>query len=192
MTGNGDPTTTVSGPPPDKDNLQFHGGARGDAQRRDSREHDGGAPRRSVSAGQEKQRRPSTEGSIRRRREYEEDDRTATELPELPEGSHHDAGDDEEWMRDERRYSDVTTAADSADMRRYRLCRQTPHWYDGMLKFWQREVSVKVDAGTRRDHLGNLPAFPIAPLGVREALLTRLQRSNAPSWATCAPRSPSP
>lgn len=151
MTGSLGPTSAASEHTP-HDISDAHEGQRDGAQQHsDSRGAE--ARQNSISAWQEGRKR-STDSSVRRRGRYEEDDRVATEMPELPEGSHHDAGGDGEWLRDERRYSDVTTADDSVNTERYRLCRQTPNWYDGFMRFWHREVSVKVDAGYRRDHLG--------------------------------------
>jgi hypothetical protein len=55
--------------------------------------------------------------------------------------------------------SPVTTAVDSLgpdaqNVRRYRLERQVPHWYDPVVKFWKSQVSVTIDEGSHRDHLG--------------------------------------
>jgi hypothetical protein len=57
--------------------------------------------------------------------------------------------------------SDAPTAPDSEgpdahDDRRYRLRRQVPHWYDPAVKFWRSQVSVTIDEGQHRDHLGML------------------------------------
>lgn len=51
------------------------------------------------------------------------------------------------------------TAVDSEgpdvhDVRRYRLTRQVPHWYDPVAKFWTSQVSITIDEGSHRDHLG--------------------------------------
>jgi hypothetical protein len=102
------------------------------------------------------------------------DERTATELPEFKrwDSEHGDVeehedpgehgggvGDGQEGngqlsMRSQA-YSEATTAEDSNQgYNRYRLVRQTPKWYDGVLRWWKREISVKVDAKYRRDHLG--------------------------------------
>jgi hypothetical protein len=55
--------------------------------------------------------------------------------------------------------SEAPTAPDSEgpdahDDRRYRLRRQVPHWYDPAVKFWRSQVSVTIDEGQHRDHLG--------------------------------------
>ena len=55
------------------------------------------------------------------------------------------------------RLSDISTVPDDDWEReawRYRLKRQTPHWYDGIFRFWGRQISVVVDQGQQRDHLG--------------------------------------
>ena len=55
------------------------------------------------------------------------------------------------------RLSDASTVPDDGWEReawRYRLKRQTPHWYDGIFRFWGRQISVVVDQGQQRDHLG--------------------------------------
>jgi len=31
-----------------------------------------------------------------------------------------------------------------------------PHWYDPFTKFWSRHVSITIDEGAHRDHLGNI------------------------------------
>jgi hypothetical protein len=43
---------------------------------------------------------------------------------------------------------------DGHDARRYRLRRQIPHWYDPVVRFWKRHISVTIDEGSHRDHLG--------------------------------------
>jgi len=56
----------------------------------------------------------------------------------------------------------ATTATDplgpsARDLRRYRLQRQVPHWYDPVVKFWTTHIRVVVDervGGSHRDHLG--------------------------------------
>jgi hypothetical protein len=55
--------------------------------------------------------------------------------------------------------SEAPTAQDSEgpeahDARRYRLRRQVPRWYDPIVRFWTRHVSVTIDEGSHRDHLG--------------------------------------
>jgi hypothetical protein len=105
------------------------------------------------------------------------DDRSATELPEFPAHVHdwyegRNNADEQERNEDgggtadgsaeagqhslrSEGYSEATTADDSArGYNRYRLVRQTPNWYDGVLRWWRREISVKVEAEKRRDHLG--------------------------------------
>ncbi|OCK77087.1 hypothetical protein K432DRAFT_129673 [Lepidopterella palustris CBS 459.81] len=57
----------------------------------------------------------------------------------------------------QRRVSEVSTAPDdecARETRRYRLQRQKPHWYDGIVKFWTTQISVTIDEGQHRDHLG--------------------------------------
>jgi hypothetical protein len=58
--------------------------------------------------------------------------------------------------------SQATTAEDSQGPEaqgsgRYRLRRQVPHWYDPVVKFWTSQVSVTIDEGSYRDHLGTSP-----------------------------------
>lgn len=58
-----------------------------------------------------------------------------------------------------RRASEVSTVPDTlgpeeSNERRYRLRRQKPRWYDPVAKFWTTQVSVTIDEGTHRDHLG--------------------------------------
>jgi hypothetical protein len=58
-----------------------------------------------------------------------------------------------------RHISEVTTEPDSQgpeddDVRRYRLARQVPHWYDPIVKFWTSQIRITVDSGAHRDHLG--------------------------------------
>jgi hypothetical protein len=45
---------------------------------------------------------------------------------------------------------------DAHNDRRHRLRRQVPHWYDPAVKFWTTQVSVTIDEGQHRDHLGML------------------------------------
>jgi hypothetical protein len=54
------------------------------------------------------------------------------------------------------RISEISTAADDERSARSscRLRRQTPRWYDGIVRFWKRHIHVTVDANARRDHLG--------------------------------------
>jgi hypothetical protein len=82
------------------------------------------------------------------------DERVANELPEFSV---------EQALRGrlvQRRLSDTTAVQDTEGRPRpvkfnsYRLVRQDPRWHDGLAKVWEREVSIKVDAEHRRDHLG--------------------------------------
>jgi len=43
---------------------------------------------------------------------------------------------------------------DGHNDRRHRLRRQVVHWYDPVVKFWTTQVSVTIDEGHHRDHLG--------------------------------------
>jgi hypothetical protein len=59
----------------------------------------------------------------------------------------------------QRRLSFVPSAVDDELYRHYSnntytLVRQEPRWYDWYVKIWEREISIKVDAKHRRDHLG--------------------------------------
>jgi hypothetical protein len=121
------------------------------------------------------------------------DERSATELPEFPSNVHdweegRDGGDGDgegdgngngdgtagagQHSLRSQAYSEATTAEDSVRVfNRYRLVRQTPKWYDSALRWWRREISVKVDASKRRDHLGMslittciLPSSQIHPI----------------------------
>ncbi|KAF2650179.1 hypothetical protein K491DRAFT_697514 [Lophiostoma macrostomum CBS 122681] len=90
--------------------------------------------------------------------------------------------------------SEVTTAQDSdgpeaQDVRRYRLRRQIPHWYDPIVRFWTRHVSVTIDEGSHRDHLALERTFlgylrtslAFAMTGVVIAQLFRLQHVENPN-----------
>lgn len=100
-----------------------------------------------IIVSESKEQRRCSQGSARSLRS--KDDRTATELPDFPLDTHISDGEERP------RYSEATTAEDSErTRRRFSLVRQTPNWYDGLPRVWHREVSVKVDAGHRRDHLG--------------------------------------
>ncbi|KAF2013325.1 hypothetical protein BU24DRAFT_234965 [Aaosphaeria arxii CBS 175.79] len=57
--------------------------------------------------------------------------------------------------------SDITTIPDSEgpeanDTRRYRLQRQATHWYDPVVRIWTSQISITIDEGSHRDHLGKL------------------------------------
>ncbi|KAF2421000.1 hypothetical protein EJ08DRAFT_597951 [Tothia fuscella] len=73
-------------------------------------------------------------------------------------------------------------------MRRYRLARQTPKWHGGIVKWWQRQISVKVDVKGRRDHLALERTFlgyirtslAFSMLGVLITQLFRLQHTYFP------------
>lgn len=61
--------------------------------------------------------------------------------------------------------SQISTAPDSdgpdaGDARRYRLQRQAPRWHDSVVRFWTGQVSVTIDEGSHRDHLGRLYPRP--------------------------------
>ncbi|OCL03549.1 hypothetical protein AOQ84DRAFT_347547 [Glonium stellatum] len=92
----------------------------------------------------------------------------------------------------QRRQSDISTAPDDDWEReawRYRLKRQTPHWYDGIVRFWGRQISIVVDQGQQRDHLALERTFlgylrtsvALAIMGVITAQLFRLQHSINPN-----------
>lgn len=57
-----------------------------------------------------------------------------------------------------RRASQASATADSltsgSGARNSRQQRRTPRWFDKIAKFWQSNVSVTVEAGAQRDHLG--------------------------------------
>jgi hypothetical protein len=92
--------------------------------------------------------------------ELEPIDTSATNVPPIPSLSH------EPSVRTSascgRSIGTATTATDplgpdSRDMRRYRLRRQVPRWYDPITKFWRSQISIAVDervGGSHRDHLG--------------------------------------
>lgn len=59
----------------------------------------------------------------------------------------------------QRRLSNIPNGSDDELTRHYSintytLVRQEPRWYDWVAKMWENEVSIKVDARHRRDHLG--------------------------------------
>lgn len=59
----------------------------------------------------------------------------------------------------QRRLSNVPNGIDDELTRdfainTYTLVRQEPRWYDWIVRMWQENVSIKVDARYRRDHLG--------------------------------------
>ncbi|QDS67708.1 hypothetical protein FKW77_005605 [Venturia effusa] len=70
----------------------------------------------------------------------------------------------------------------------YTLVRQEPRWYDSIAKMWENEVSIKVDARYRRDHLALERTFmgylrtslALSMTGVTIAQLFRLQHSYNP------------
>ncbi|KAF2118403.1 hypothetical protein BDV96DRAFT_385459 [Lophiotrema nucula] len=91
-------------------------------------------------------------------------------------------------------HSEVSTAPDSQGpegyhVRRYRLRRQVPHWYDPIVKFWTTHVSLTIDEGSHRDHLALERTFlgylrtslAFAMSGVIIAQLFRLQHSLNPN-----------
>jgi len=134
----------------------------------------------------------------------QQDDYIATELPRLSQANIQRALQEQERHAqtegssgDGERSppSEATTAEDSvvttnAHFRRnrYRLVRQTPKWYDGFVRMWEREVSVKVDARGKRDHLalertylGYLrTSVALSIAGVTVAQLFRLQHAYNP------------
>lgn len=78
---------------------------------------------------------------------------------------------------------------DEDNGRRYRLRRQTPHWYNPVVKFWKTQVSVSIDEGQHRDHLALERTFlgylrtslALAMAGVIIAQLFRLQHTANPN-----------
>jgi hypothetical protein len=66
--------------------------------------------------------------------------------------------------RAQRRQSgSITTASDDeweAAATQNRLRRQTPHWYDGIVKWWNTQICVTIDEGQHRDHLGRWGFIP--------------------------------
>lgn len=68
-----------------------------------------------------------------------------------------------------------------------------PHWYDPVVKFWKNQISVTIDEGAHRDHLGMLMPifFEETRMDCGGKRLTLEQRTSAPSSATYAPPSPS-
>ncbi|KAF2707607.1 hypothetical protein K504DRAFT_458104 [Pleomassaria siparia CBS 279.74] len=90
--------------------------------------------------------------------------------------------------------SEISTAPDNdgpdgQDLSRYRLRRQTPHWYDPVTKFWVTQVSVTIDEGQHRDHLALERTFlaylrtslALAMSGVIIEQLFRLQHIQNPN-----------
>lgn len=94
--------------------------------------------------------------------------------------------------------SEVATAADECCERERRRCelkRQRVGWGDVARRWWRRQVSVTVEAGGMRDHLGEFFSRPPSFCGERGGCLADIafqQPLSAPFWATCAPPSPSP
>ncbi|KAF2801837.1 uncharacterized protein BDZ99DRAFT_469350 [Mytilinidion resinicola] len=97
--------------------------------------------------------------------------------------------------RPSRRHSEsLTTVPDEdweADASRNQLRRQTPHWYDGITKWWKAQISVTIDEGQHRDHLALERTFlaylrtslAFAMTGVVIAQLFRLQHALHPNPA---------
>jgi hypothetical protein len=68
--------------------------------------------------------------------------------------------------------------------------RRLLHWYDPVARFWTSHISLTIDEGAHRDHLGMSLLLPSPSLAQHQ--LTNLQQhSNAPSSATSAPPSSS-
>jgi len=128
---------------------------------------------------------------------HEDDDRIATELPELR-PVHHSR---EQWTREsqdytlrpelvraetvEERQEEETHRRAGFRFNRYRFVRVPKRWYDPFLTWWNAHVSVKVDVKYRRDHLALERTFlgylrtslALSMTGVVIAQLFRLQRS---------------
>jgi len=117
------------------------------------------------------------------------DDRVAIEFPEFSR---------EQALKGrlvQRRLSDASTEIDQEVRRRpirfnsYRLVRQEPKWYDGLVNFWHREISIKLDAQSRRDHLALERTYmgymrtsvALSTTGIVVAQLFRLQHSYNPN-----------
>jgi hypothetical protein len=84
---------------------------------------------------------------------HSNDQRDAIDLPEFS------AAQSLRGRLVQRRLSMVPSGRDDALTRHYvvntyTLLRQEPRWYDWFAKVWENEVSIKVDANHRRDHLG--------------------------------------
>ncbi|KAJ4345428.1 uncharacterized protein N0V89_011558 [Didymosphaeria variabile] len=90
-----------------------------------------------------------------------------------------------------RRPSQTSTATDTSGPRTHRrlhLRRQAPRWYDGIVGFWTKNVSVAIEEGSHRDHLALERTFlgylrtslALAMTGVITAQLFRLQHSVSP------------
>ncbi|KAF2498233.1 hypothetical protein BU16DRAFT_524379 [Lophium mytilinum] len=95
--------------------------------------------------------------------------------------------------RSARRHSEsITTVPDEeweAEASRNQLRRQTPHWYDGITKWWRTQISVTIEEGQHRDHLALERTFlaylrtslALAMTGVVIAQLFRLQHALHPN-----------
>jgi len=136
---------------------------------------------------------------------HEDDDRIATELPELPPAHHLQrwrsrtptGPDDPYILRPElvRAQTAQEREEEEAHRRagfqynRYRFVRAPKRWYHPFSTWWNMHVSVKVDVKHRRDHLALERTFlgylrtslALSMTGVIIAQMFRLQRSPTPS-----------
>ena len=88
---------------------------------------------------------------------------------------------------EEEDLSNIPTAPDSEgpglhheQWIRLRLRRQTPRWYDPVVKFWRAQVSITIDEGQHRDHLGAFRHFLSIPMLYDIVLMGISSRENVP------------
>jgi uncharacterized membrane protein YidH (DUF202 family) len=145
------------------------------------------------------ERRPSALELLR-----EDDDRIATELPQILPPAHYDdlrqrelSVDDGWTLRPQVQRAQTQEEIDEEEAHRrlglryhhYKLVRKQKKWYHFFTTWWSRHVNIKVDVATRRDHLALERTFlsylrtslALSMIGVTIAQLFRLQHSPAPS-----------
>ncbi|KAE9981539.1 hypothetical protein EG328_011576 [Venturia inaequalis] len=152
-----------------------------------------GLPLPSESASEAREQSPRR-GSTAQDLLHSHDQRDAISLPEFS------AFQSLRGRLVQRRLSNIPNGSDDELTRHfvintYTLVRQEPRWYDWAVNMWQSEVSIKVDARHRRDHLGTCftsdplertfmgylrTSLALSMTGVTIAQLFRIQHSYNP------------
>jgi hypothetical protein len=77
---------------------------------------------------------------------------------------------------------DVQDSSEEQGSQSIRSFLNAPQWHDPITKFWNAHISITIDEGAHRDHLGTITNSP----SLCKANSDSSQHSNAHSWAICA------